>query len=178
MGVRVKAKPGLLGGGMFVSVPLDLDARSTEPANRRNDDVSAIPRMNAVRMCSLDEIDSPRRFPNLAVIRFAEAHENVRDHIKRIGGDHAKGTPGNRAIIDLPAMMLPWLAFIWGTSGSANPLLSGTGLLIAFVGLLLTLVLTGTLRPRAQVQVVDNGQGHLRSVELGHGDRAVQRDDR
>src|SRR5947209_6989977 len=28
----------LLGEGMFVSVPLDLDARSTEPASRRNDD--------------------------------------------------------------------------------------------------------------------------------------------
>jgi hypothetical protein len=118
----------LLGGGMFASVPLDLDARSTEPATRRNDDVSAIPRMNAVRLCSLDEIDSPRRFPNLAVIRFAEAHDNVRDHIKRIGGDHEKGTPGNRAIVDLPAMMLPWLAFIWGTTGSSNPLLHGMGL--------------------------------------------------
>ena len=24
--------------------------------------------------------------------------------------------------------MLPWLAFLWGVSGSTNPLLSGTGL--------------------------------------------------
>src|SRR5215211_7111779 len=31
---------------------------------------------------------------------------------------------------------------------------------------------------RAEVQVVDDGEGYLRSVELGNGDRAVQRDDR
>jgi hypothetical protein len=106
----------LLGDGKFVSVPLDLNARSSELA----DDVSAIPRANGVRTCSLDEIDDPRRFPNIAVIRFAKVHKDVRNDIERVSK--------NRSIIDIPSLMLPWLAFIWATSGASNPLLGGIGL--------------------------------------------------
>src|SRR5258705_930446 len=69
----------LLGDNMFASVPLDLRSRSLEPPSRRADDVSAIPRANGVRMCSLDEIDNAQRFPNIAVIRFAKVHDHVRD---------------------------------------------------------------------------------------------------
>jgi hypothetical protein len=110
----------LLGDGLFVTVPLDLDARSKDSPDKRDDDVSAIPRVNAVRYCSLDEIDNPQRFPNLAVIRFAKKHDDVGLHIERLSH--------NRGIVDIPALMLPWLGFIWGVSGFGNPLMNGVGL--------------------------------------------------
>jgi hypothetical protein len=110
----------LLGDSVFATVPLDLASRSKDPPDQRNDDVSAIPRLNGVRHCSLDEIDDPDRFPNVAVIRFARKHDEVREHIRQLCH--------NRSIIDIPALMLPWLGFIWGTSGSANPLINGIGL--------------------------------------------------
>lgn len=112
----------LLAGGILASVPLDLRSRETPPARRRrdNDDVSGIPKCNGVRMCSLDEYDDPKRFPNVAVVRFAKAHQDVHDHIKRLQTD--------RGIIDLTALMLQWLGFVWGTSGSVNPLSQGAGL--------------------------------------------------
>jgi hypothetical protein len=110
----------LLGDGEFATVPLDLGSRSKDKPEERNDDVSAIPRTNGVRYCSLDEIDNPEQFPNIAVIRFARKHDQVREHIWQLCH--------NRSILDIPALMLPWLAFIWGTSGSANPLINGVGL--------------------------------------------------
>src|SRR5262249_33925115 len=109
----------LLEGGRVATVPLDL--RSREQTRRRdNDDVSTIPRCNAVRMCLLEEYDDPRRYPNIAVIRFAKTHDDVHQHIERVRSD--------RGIIDLGAMLLPWFAFVWGTSTSSNPLTNGVGL--------------------------------------------------
>jgi hypothetical protein len=110
----------LCGDGTFASVPLDLGARSPLPARKRNDDVSAIPAVNGVRTCSLDEIDDPKHFPNIAVIRFAKIELDMSKSIK--------GVRNNRSIIDLPSLILPWLGFIWGTAGSANPLMNGNGL--------------------------------------------------
>jgi hypothetical protein len=99
----------LQGNGTFASVPLDL-----------GNDVSAIPRCNAVQVCSLDDYDDPQRYPNVAVVRFAKAHARVDQDIERLKND--------RAIVDLAALMLPWLGFVWGTGGSSNPLSQGIGL--------------------------------------------------
>lgn len=98
----------LLGDGKFVSVPLG------------GQDISDVPKNNGVRELSLDDYDDAQRFPNMAVIRFAKIHDNVRRDIDRLKRD--------RGIVDLAAMMLPWLAFIWGTKGSGNPLSEGKGL--------------------------------------------------
>ena len=97
----------LLAGGVFATVPLDVS------------DVSAVPSSNGVVRCPLDDIDDPERFPNVAVIRFAKTHEAVRD-IERVSSD--------RSLIDLPALMLPWLGYVWAATGVANPLSSGIGL--------------------------------------------------
>ena len=108
----------LLGGGKFASVPLDLKPDPSDPAGR--DPISAVPSRNAVRMCSLEAYDSPEWYPNVAVIRFAEKHADVHDHIARLQSD--------RSIIDLAALILPWLGYVWGISGSDNPLAKGLGL--------------------------------------------------
>ena len=98
----------LLAGGKFVSVPLG------------GHDISDVPKNNGVCDFSLDDFDDAKRFPNIAVIRFAKVHDTVHDDIDRLKRD--------RGIVDLTAMMLPWLAFIWGTKGASNPLLEGKGL--------------------------------------------------
>ena len=98
----------LLGGGKFVSVPLE------------GHHISDVPKNNGVRELSLDDYDDARRFPNLAVVRFAKVHDTVRNDIERLKKD--------RGILDLTAMILPWLAFIWATKGASNPLLEGRGL--------------------------------------------------
>ncbi|MGF7212777.1 hypothetical protein GGE65_007412 [Skermanella aerolata] len=94
-------------GESVVSAPFDLS------------DVSAVPSCNGIQECPIEKYKDPRRYPNIALIRFAETHKNVHRDIARVQGD--------RSIIDLPALMLPWLGFIWGASGSANPLQNGTG---------------------------------------------------
>jgi hypothetical protein len=71
-------------------------------------------------MCPLEEYDDPQRYPNVAVVRFAKIHDLVHNDIQRLQAD--------RSILDLTALMLPWLGFVWGTGGAPNPLLNGTGL--------------------------------------------------
>jgi hypothetical protein len=102
---------GILGsdGGQFVSVPLELRGPAAE-----------VPLRNAVQACRLADYDDPEEFPNIAVLRFAEHADVVQRNIERV--------ETQRAIIDLPSLMLPWLAYIWGAGQPMNPLLSGHGL--------------------------------------------------
>jgi hypothetical protein len=99
----------LVGSGRFASVTLNLPQRLSE-----------IPKSNGIRTCRIEEFDDPKRFPNIAVIRFAQEHKNVRRDIRRLETD--------RSILDIPTLILPWLGFVWGTAGSSNPLKSGLGL--------------------------------------------------
>ncbi len=99
----------LLGEGLFATVPLN-------PGR----DISAVPARNGIEFRKLADYDDPKRYPNIAVIRFARRHNDVREHIKRLQQD--------RSIVDLPAMMLRWLSFVWGVDGAANPLSDGIGL--------------------------------------------------
>lgn len=99
----------LLGNGEFATVPL-------APGS----DVSSVPARNGVVRAKLEDFDDPRRYPNVAVIRFALKHDDVREHIERLEKD--------RTVIDLPGMMLRWLGFVWGVTGAGNPLAEGIGL--------------------------------------------------
>ena len=94
--------------GSFRSVPL-------QPA-----DVADVPRTNAVRTMSIEEVDDPLDWPNIAVLRFAENSEAVERHAERVAT--------RRTIIDLPALLLDWLAYAWATDGAANPLADGSGI--------------------------------------------------
>lgn len=98
----------LLHGGVFATVPLDIPT------------ASAIPSCNGVRHCPLDDVDDPQAFPNVAVIRFAKRHDKAIEDIDRVRQD--------RSVIDLPALILPWLGYVWGVAGISNPLSGGTGL--------------------------------------------------
>jgi len=93
----------------LLSVPLDWRG-----------DASEIPRTNGVQTSALDRYDDAERFPNIAVLRFATATAPIRAHAERV--------QAQRSVIDLPSLMVPWLAYIWSAGEAGNPLLAGHGL--------------------------------------------------
>lgn len=99
----------LEGDRTFVSVPLDLIGSASE-----------VPRRNGVQRCVLADYDDPAHFPNIAVLQFTRDAQPIKDNIERI--------TEQRNVVDLPRLMVSWLAYIWGTGRSGNPLLEGEGL--------------------------------------------------
>lgn len=91
------------------SVPLDL-----------NGDISEIPHVNAVREFELSAFDDPGRYPNIALIQMTTTPEKVVKYI-----DPMKL---QRGLIDLPALVLSWLGYVWCVGKRGNPLLDGDGL--------------------------------------------------
>lgn len=94
--------------GSFRSVPL-------QPAN-----VADVPRTNAVRTMSIEEFDDALDWPNVCVLRFAANTAAVEKHADRVAT--------RRTIVDLPALLLAWLAHAWATNFDANPLADGNGI--------------------------------------------------
>ncbi len=107
----------LLDAKSFLSVPLELCAEASEIALG-----------NGVQTCNMADYDDPARFPNIAVIRFTKDTDKILTNAKLIAGDREQNKPAQRGIIDLPAMMLPWLSFIWIAGKAGNPLAEGLGL--------------------------------------------------
>jgi hypothetical protein len=99
----------LQGGKTLVSVPLDLWG-----------DASEVPLKNGVQTSSISDYDDPSRFPNIAFIRFTQDDKMIAEYVDKIRGQ--------RSIVDLPTLMLPWLAYIWSTAKSGNPLTDDLGL--------------------------------------------------
>ena len=93
--------------GRFATVPID----------RIGGDAAKVVKDNAIVELPLRELDDPERFPNIAALQF--------------GGDTSAGdleaVRNDRSIADLPSLVLPWLAFLWGTDQAVNPLLAGRG---------------------------------------------------
>ena len=81
-------------------------------------DPSTVPATNAIRSTDVEAFDDPERYPNIAVLAFASDAEALRaaaDEVRR-----------QRAIIDLPALVVAWLAYAWGVE-DGNPLVAGRG---------------------------------------------------
>jgi hypothetical protein len=93
----------------IISVPLSTGA-----------DPALIPATNAIATIPIAEFDDEDHYPNVAVLRFPATSSPVLDAIDRLRTQ--------RSIADLPALIVAWLGFVWGTTGSANPLLEGLGL--------------------------------------------------
>lgn len=107
----------LLDENTFLSVPLELCGEASEIALG-----------NAVQTCKISDYDNPARFPNIAVIQFTKDADKILTNAKLIAGDREQKKPSQRGIIDLPAMMLPWLSYIWIAGKAGNPLTDGVGL--------------------------------------------------
>jgi hypothetical protein len=84
------------------------------------EDAAAIPATNAIVTLPLARFDDPERYPNIAVLRFPGSSPDVLHAADRL--------KTQRSTADLPALVVDWLGFVWGTEGSRNPLLEGSGL--------------------------------------------------
>jgi hypothetical protein len=93
----------------LLSVPLDVGR-----------DPSAVPANNGIRRCALAEFADPKRYPNIAVLHFAEPAEPL------VRNGNALRT--QRSAIDLPSLLVPWLAFVWGAGTAPNPLTQNVGI--------------------------------------------------
>jgi hypothetical protein len=87
-----------------------------------------MPYSNGIQQNAVSRYDDRTRFPNVALLRFpfslAESGAGdwpVRDLIRQSVAEE-------RGILDLPGLILPWLAFVWGAGTPTNPLIAGTGL--------------------------------------------------
>jgi len=99
---------GILDGATIISVPLDLVG-----------DASEIVLMNGVQECAVGDYDDPERFPNIAALSFASDFREVMQSADLLSKQ--------RSIIDLPALVLHWLGYLWSTGQVGNPLLAGYG---------------------------------------------------
>jgi hypothetical protein len=79
-----------------------------------------VPITNGIAALPIAEFDDPALWPNIAVVRFPGA----RRHPVVCVDDLRKQRP----LIDLPALVLHWLAFVWGAGASPNPLVNGSGI--------------------------------------------------
>jgi hypothetical protein len=92
----------------FLSVPIGPMQPDTVPAR------------NAIEECAIADFNDAARFPNIAVISFAD-HSNVLV-------EFANRLRYQRAAIDLPQQLVQWLAFVWGVGATGNPLLQNVGM--------------------------------------------------
>jgi hypothetical protein len=88
-----------------------------------------MPQKNGLQTNTLGYYRGRRAFPNIAVLRVPVA---VADWLSN-PLDKDRVPPlvhyqRQRAILDAPALVLPWLAFAWGVGDAANPLLRGIGI--------------------------------------------------
>jgi hypothetical protein len=96
-------------GKTFITVPLDFGG-----------DASEVPLRNGVQVGPITDYDDPLRFPNIAFIRFTNGDHLIAEYVEKI--------KGQRSIVDLPTLILPWLAYVWSTAESSNPLSEEVGL--------------------------------------------------
>ena len=89
------------------------------------DPPSLVPSTNGIKRLPLRDFESPRLWPNIGVIHFpAVSREGGRTDVIA----NAKDLQEQRAVVDLPGLVLSWLAFVWGSGGASNPLLGGVGM--------------------------------------------------
>jgi hypothetical protein len=79
-----------------------------------------VPACNAAQESTLVSYDAPDRWPNIALLSFPVQGDQVKEGMQRLAID--------RGIVDLGALLIPWLAFVWGAGNAANPLLQDQGI--------------------------------------------------
>jgi hypothetical protein len=88
-----------------------------------------VPETNGLQTSTLGHYSSRREFPNIAVLRLPVPVADWRNKHPAKGRvaplDHYTR---QRAILDAPALVVPWLSFVWGVADAGNPLLNGVGI--------------------------------------------------
>jgi hypothetical protein len=98
---------GILRDGVVTTVSLN----QGDPAD--------VPERNAVQSRPVRDFDSAALYPNVAVATFTTDQDRVLQHLRHL--------QAQRTIVDLPSLVLEWLAYVWGAGEGRNPLLAGKG---------------------------------------------------
>jgi hypothetical protein len=80
---------------------------------------SQVPAANAIFECAFADYDDPLAYPNIAIINFARDADSL--------VTYARALHKQRSAVDLPQLVVAWLAFGWGTGDAGNPLLQHLG---------------------------------------------------
>jgi hypothetical protein len=79
-----------------------------------------VPSRNGAQDNVVAHYDAPDQWPNIALLSFPVEAQRVEEAMQRLALD--------RGIVDLGALIVPWLAFVWGVGSAPNPLLQDKGL--------------------------------------------------
>jgi len=82
-------------------------------------DLGALAKSNGAQRGKLASYDDAGRYPNIACIRFGADSDKVTKAIDLF--------QRQRALIDVPGLIVRWLGYIWGVSGYGNPLVEEMG---------------------------------------------------
>jgi hypothetical protein len=93
----------------FFSVPLEWRG-----------ELSEMPHFNGIQECPLADYDDPVHFPNIAFVQFTNTMKDILDYAERL--------KLQRSVVDLPALVIAWLEYVWAVGSKGNPLLGGQGL--------------------------------------------------
>src|ERR1700752_4985753 len=83
-------------------------------------DLDRVPYYNGVQTVPLEEFDDPGLYPNIAILQFTKQHTVLREHLDAI--------ETQRSVVDIPALIVPWLAYVWVIGTQGNPRVEGKGL--------------------------------------------------
>lgn len=84
-------------------------------------DPTTVPARNAIHECPIAHYDDAQRYPNVGVLNFVADGEPIVANVRRL--------MSQRSAVDLPQLLVGWLAFAWGTGGAVtNPLTQGIGI--------------------------------------------------
>jgi len=89
-----------------------------------------VPANNGVQQSSFSHYDDPARYPNIACIRFTVPAQAVAERASSFPQalESAVATfRKQRSLVDLTALLIEWLGFVWGAGDKGNPLLKGLG---------------------------------------------------
>ena len=75
---------------------------------------------NGIQYATLKRYDDIARFPNVALVQLPCAPDEVLARVDELSRQ--------RGVFDVSSAVLAWLAFLWGSDGAPNPILSGVGI--------------------------------------------------
>jgi len=78
------------------------------------------PPSNGVQEARLERYAEAKRYPNVALLTLATASGPLASALDAFSKQ--------RAALDVPELVLTWLAFVWGVGSAGNPLLAGHGI--------------------------------------------------
>jgi hypothetical protein len=75
---------------------------------------------NAVQEGTLGQYARPRAYPNIAILNVPVAQKDVLEALKKF--------KMQRAVLDAVDLLVRWLAYVWGSTHTGNPLLENYGM--------------------------------------------------